>query len=117
MSNIDWPWHLVVTVPKTRRLEAASETTVILIGVIGLATLFGCAIGYAMSRSIGGAVTQLRTNAQLARNGNIELMADVNAGSREIDEIDEILKEFATERRRKGPVTTSSSERSSSNSG
>lgn len=119
MSNIDWPWQLVVTVPKTRQLEPASKTTVILIGVIGLATLLACAIGYAMSRAIGAPVTQLHTNAQLARNGNIELMADVNSGSREIDEIDEILKEFATERRRKGPLATtaSSSERSSNNSG
>jgi hypothetical protein len=32
--------------------------------------------------------------AQLARNGNIELMEDVNTGSREIGEIDEILKEL-----------------------
>jgi hypothetical protein len=29
------------------------------------------------------------SNAQLARNGNIELMEDVNTGSREIDEIDD----------------------------
>jgi Cache domain len=113
MSNIDWPWQVVVTVPTTRRLEPASESTVILIGVIGLATLLACAIGYAMSRAIGAPVTQLHTNAQLARNGNIELMADVNSGSREIDEVGEILKEFATDRRRKGPLATtaSSSER------
>ena len=67
-----------------------------------------------MSRAIGAPMTQLLTNAQLARNGNIELMADVNTGSREIDEIDKILKEFATQRRRKGPLATtaSSSERS-----
>jgi Cache domain len=113
MSNIDWPWQVVVTVPTTRRLEPASESTVILIGVIGLATLLACAIGYAMSRAIGAPVTQLHTNAQLARNGNIELMADVNSGSREIDEVGKILKEFATDRR-KGPLATtaSSSERS-----
>ena len=114
MSNIDWPWQLVVTVPTSRQLEPASESTVILIGVIGLATLLACAIGYAMSRAIGAPVTQLHTNAQLARNGNVELMEDVKTGSREIDEIDQILKEFATQRRRKGPLATtaSSSERS-----
>src|SRR5262249_15857414 len=114
MSNIDWPWQLVVTVPTTRQLEPASESTVILIGVIGLATLLACAIGYAMSRAIGAPVTQLHTNAQLARNGNIELMEDVKTGSSEIDEIDQILKEFATQRLRKGPLATtaSSSERS-----
>jgi hypothetical protein len=41
-------------------------------------------------------------------------MEDVSAGSREIDEIDQILKEFATPRRHKGPLATaaSSSERS-----
>jgi Cache domain len=118
MANIDWPWQLVVTVPRTRQLEPTSASTVTLIGVIGLTTLFACAIGYAMSRAIGAPVAQLHTNAQLARNGNIELMTDVNSGSREIDEIDQILKELATERR-KGPSATaaSASERSSNNSG
>ena len=116
MSNIDSPWQLVVTVPKTRQLEPASESTIILIGVLGLATLLACAIGYAMSRAIGGPVTQLLENAQLARSGNIELMEDVRTGSREIDEIGEILKEFAMYRRGKGPLATtaSSGERSSS---
>jgi hypothetical protein len=99
MTNIDWPWYLVVTVAKTRQLDPAFESTITLIGVIGLATLLSCAIGYAMSRAIGAPVTQLLTNAQLARNGNIELMEDVSTGSREINEIGEILKDLATERR------------------
>src|SRR5262249_13741905 len=118
-SNIDWPWQLVVTVPKTRQLEFASESTIILIGIIGLATLFACAIGYAMSRAIGASVIQLLTNAQLARKGNVELMEDVNTGSREIGKIDEILKEFAMQRRGKGPLATTaaSGEGSSDNSG
>jgi Cache domain len=109
MSNLDWPWQLVVTVPKTRQLEPASQSTLLLIGVVSLALLFACAIGYAMSRAIGGPVTQLVTNARMARNGNIELMADVNSGSREIRETDEILREFATQRRRKGPLATTPS--------
>jgi hypothetical protein len=45
-------------------------------------------------------MTQLLSNAQLARNGNIELMEDVNTGLREIDETSEILKELATQQRR-----------------
>ena len=109
MSKIDWPWQVVVTVPRTRQLESVSESTVILIGVIGLAILFACAIGYAMSRAIGTPVKQLLSNAQLARNGNIELMEDVKSSSREIDEIDEIVKELATDRRYKGPLPTTSS--------
>jgi hypothetical protein len=109
MSNIDWPWQVVVTVPKTRQLEPASESTFILIGAIGLATLFACAIGYATSRAIGAPMTQLLENAQLARNGNIELMVDMNTGFREIDETGEILKEFATQRRRRGPLATTAS--------
>ena len=119
MSNIDWPWQLVVTVPKTRQLEPASGSTVTLIGAIGLATLLACAIGYAMSRAIGATVTQLLDNAQLARNGNIELMEDVKTGSREIDEIGEILKDLAAQRRGRGPsaTTASSSERPSGNTG
>jgi hypothetical protein len=35
-------------------------------------------------------------------------MEDVNTGSKEIDEIDEALKEFATQRR-KGPLATMAS--------
>src|SRR5262249_21363444 len=106
MCNIDWPLQVVVSVPTTPQIGAPYHSTVILIGVIGLATLLACAIGCAMSRAIGAPVTQLHTNAQLARNGNIELMEDVKTGSREIDEIDQILKEFATQRRRKGPLAT-----------
>jgi hypothetical protein len=104
--NIDWPWHIIVTVPKTRQLDPAFGSTITLAGVTGLAILFGCAIGYVLSRAIGAPVAQLLTNAQFARNGNIELMADVNTGSREIDEIGQILKELATERRHKGPSAT-----------
>jgi Cache domain len=100
MSNLDWPWQLVVTVPKTRELQPASQSTLILIGVIGLATLFACVIGYAMSRAIGGPVSQLLTNAQLARNGNIEVMEDLKTGPREINEINEILRGLAAQRRK-----------------
>ena len=112
MSNIDWPWQLVVTVPRTRQLVPASGSAIILIGVIGLAVLFACAVGYATSRTIGAPLAQLLTNAQLARNGNIELMGDVKTGSKEVGEIDKILKEFAV-LRRKGPsaATSSSNER------
>jgi hypothetical protein len=100
MSNLDWPWQLVVTVLKTGQLQAASQSTLILIGVIGLATLLACAIGYGMSRAIGVPVSRLLTNAQLARNGNIELMEDLKAGPREINEINEILRKLATQRRK-----------------
>jgi hypothetical protein len=118
MSNIDWPWQVVVTVPKTGQLEPASKSTIILIGAIGLATLFACAIGYATSRAIGAPMTQLLSNAQLARNGNIELMEDVNTGLREIDETGEILKELATQLRRRGALgTTASASQISNNSG
>jgi Cache domain len=118
MSNIDWPWQLVVTVPRTQQLQAASKSILILIGAIGLATLLACAIGYTMSRAIGAPIARLLTNAQLARKGNIEFMEDVNSGSREIDETDKILKELATQQRRGRPLATapSASERSN-NSG
>jgi hypothetical protein len=56
-----------------------------------------------MSRAVGTPMEQLLTNAKLARNGNIELMDELNTGSIEIDETDKILKEFATQRRRRGP--------------
>ncbi|WP_456780945.1 hypothetical protein [Bradyrhizobium sp. USDA 3315] len=102
MSSIDWPWQLVVTVSSTAQLKPTSGSTLTLIGVIGLATLFACAVGYAMSRTLGAPMTQLLTNAQLARNGNIELMNDVNISSKEIGEVNEVLKEFAMLQRGKG---------------
>ena len=104
MLNVDWPWRVVVTVPRTRQLEPASETNIILIGFIGLATLLALAIGYTMSRAIGAPMTQLLTNAKLARNGNIELMEELDTGSIEIDETGKIVKELATERRRGGSM-------------
>ena len=99
VSNIDWPWQVVVTVPRTGLLQAASKSTIILIGAMGLAALIAFAIGYATSRAIGAPMTQLLSNAQLARHGNIELMEDVNTGLREIDETGKILKELATQQR------------------
>ena len=99
MTNIDWPWQVVVTVPRTGLLQAASKSTIILIGAMGLAALFAFAVGYATSRAIGAPMTQLLSNAHLARNGNIELMEDVNTGLREIDETGKILKELATQQR------------------
>jgi hypothetical protein len=116
MSNKDWPWRLVVTVPKTGQLEPASKSIFILIGAIALATLLACAIGYAMSRAIGAPMARLLTNAQLARKGNIELMEDVTSGSREIDETDKILKELATQQRRGRPLAATAAS-ASGNSG
>ena len=101
MSNIDWPWQVVVTVPRSELAQPASQSTSILIGAMGLAALLASAIGYATSRAISAPMTQLLSNAQLARNGNIELMEDVNSGLREIDETSEILKELATQQRAK----------------
>jgi Cache domain len=99
MSNIDWPWQVVVTAPRTVLLQPASQSTSILILAMGLAALLAFGMGYATSRTISAPMTKLLSNAQLARNGNMELMEDVNTGLREIDETSEILKELATQRR------------------
>jgi len=115
MSNIDWPWQLVVTVPSAQQLESSSGTTLILIGVIGLAASFACAVGYVMSRAVGAPIAQLLANAQLARNGNIELMKDVNTSSREIGEVNKIIKEFAMQRRSKKRSDGIIGERSNTN--
>lgn len=96
MSHIDWPWQVVVTVPRT---GPATPRTSILIGVMGLAALLALAIAYATSRSVSAPMAQLLSNAQLARNGNIELMEDVNTDLREINEVSKILKELATKQR------------------
>jgi Cache domain len=99
MSNIDWPWQVVVTVPRTGLLQPAYQSTGVLIGAMGLAALLAFFIGYATSRAISAPMTQLLSNAQLARNGNIELVEDVNSGLREIDKTNEILKELAAQQR------------------
>jgi hypothetical protein len=99
MSNIDWPWQVVVTVPRTGLLPPASQSTSILIGAMGLAALLAFAVGYVTSRAISEPMTHLLSNARLARKGNIEFMEDVDTGLREIDETNEILKELATQQR------------------
>jgi hypothetical protein len=114
MSNIDRPWQLVVTLPSAPQLEPTSGSTLALIGVVGLAALFACAVGYAMSQAVGAPMAQLLMNAKLARAGNIELMKNVNTSSREIGETNKILKEFAMLRRRKGRVEDIVRERSNS---
>jgi len=76
-------------------LEQQLDSTVILIGVIGLPTLLACAIGYAMSRAIGTPVTQLHTNAQLARNGNIELTRSLLPSAPPRQSVDAIVKSAA----------------------
>jgi hypothetical protein len=100
MSNIDWPWQVVVMIPRAG-LQPATQSTSILIGATGLAALLAFAFAYTTSRVIGAPMTQLLSNAQLGRNGNIELMEDVNTGLREIDETGKILKELATQQRRR----------------
>ena len=102
MSSINWPWQLVVMVPKTRQLELGADSNMFLIGALAIATVFSLAVAYAVSRAIGAPLGQLLANARLARNGNIELMDELNTGSAEIDETDKILKELATFRRGPG---------------
>jgi hypothetical protein len=99
MSNIAWPWQVVVTVPRTGLLQPGSQSTGILIGAMGLAALSAFLIGYGTSRAVSAPMRQLLGNAQLARNRNVELMEDVNSGLKEIDETSEILKELATQQR------------------
>ncbi|HEX5213072.1 MAG TPA: cache domain-containing protein [Pseudolabrys sp.] len=102
MSSINWPWQLVVMVPRTRQLEVGAESNLFLIGALAFSTLFSLAVAYATSRAVGAPLGQLLANARLARNGNVELMDDLNTGSEEIDETDKILKELAAVRRETG---------------
>jgi hypothetical protein len=98
MSDLNWPWQIVVTVPSASVLEPTSRS--LLIFIVGLATLFAGAIGYLASRAVGVPLAQLLANAQLARNGNIELMKSSNAGSSEFRELNRIIREFAVLRRK-----------------
>lgn len=99
MSNIDWPWQLVVMVPRTKQLELGSDSNIFLIAALGFATLFAFAVAYATSRAVGAPLALLLANARQARQGNIELMDDLNTGASEIDETNEILKALAAQRR------------------
>lgn len=103
MSNIDWPWQVVVTVPRTGLVQPASDSTSILIVAMSLAILLAVGIGYATSRSISVPMARLLSNAQLARKGNVALMESAKTGLKEIHETNAILLELATRQRSKEP--------------
>ena len=102
MSKVNWPWQLVVTAPKTGQLEVGRTTNLILIGVILVATALACLVGYALSHKAGALLKTLHRNAVLARNGNIELMAEMATGDKEIDETAAVLYDLGKQRRQEG---------------
>jgi len=103
MSNVSWPWQIIAIVPQTRQSDVGRAGNLILIAVIFLATALACLVGYFVSRSIGRPLAVLRRNAMLARNGNIELMAKLATGCKEIDETADSLYDLAARQRREGP--------------
>lgn len=113
MSNMSWPWQITVIVPAKRLVEVARASNLILVGVILLATALACAVGYALSQSIGRPLAVLHRNAKLARHGNIEVMDEVASGYKEIRETADTLRDLAELRRRYGapPKTETADER------
>jgi hypothetical protein len=100
MSEIKLPWQVIAIVPATRESEIGDAANLILIAVILAATLLACLVGYLLSRKLGGPVAALHRNATLARNGNVEMLAEVTTGDREIDETAQALHDLAVLRRR-----------------
>lgn len=57
-----------------------------------------------IAQRIGRPLVALHRDAQVARQGNVELMDDLQSGYREIDDTHEILRAFAAERRGLAPA-------------
>ena len=55
-----------------------------------------------MSHKAGALLKTLHRNAVLARNGNIELMAEMATGDKEIDETAAVLYDLGKQRRQEG---------------
>jgi Cache domain len=103
MPDAHWPWLIVVIAPQAGLAEVAGASNLVMIGVVLLATLLACAIGYAMSRSFGRPLAALHRNAKLARRGNIEVMDEIASGYTEIDETADSLYGLAEQIRHGAP--------------
>ncbi len=99
MLEVSWPWMLVVTAPKTDQLEVGRGSSLMLIAVLLLAVALAGLIGFGLSRSAGSLLARLHRNAQLARNGNVELMDLDTTGDKDVDETLAALHELARYRR------------------
>jgi hypothetical protein len=103
MPDVNWPWLIVVIAPQASLAEVAGASNMVMIGVVLLATLLDCTIGYALSRSIGRPLAALQRNAKLARRGNIEVMDEIASGYTEIDETADSLYGLAEQIRHGAP--------------
>ncbi len=102
ISEVNWPWQIVVVVPQSLRTEVARASDLLLIAVILLGTALACLLGYLFSRSLGRPLSILLRNARLAQNGNIELIEPLSTGCKEIDEVAQAVSDLAEARRRDG---------------
>ena len=102
ISEVNWPWQIVVVVPQSLRTEVARASDLLLIAVILLGTALACLLGYLFSRSLGRPLSILLRNARLAQNGNIELIEPISTGCKEIDEVAQAVSDLAEARRRDG---------------
>ncbi len=100
ISDISWPWQIVVVVPRSNRTEVGRASDLTLIAIILFGTALACMLGYIFSRSLGRPLATLLRNARLAQNGNVEVMEPVATGCREIDEVAQAVRDLAEVRRR-----------------
>ena len=99
LSNVNWPWVVNVMVPEEGLARSARTTSLFLVVIAVMAVILACAIGYAISRRLGGSLAALKRNADWARHGNVELMQPVDSGYAEIDDTDAALQDLAARRR------------------
>ncbi len=105
MSNVNWPWQVVVVAPRSVGKGAASRAGITLYSVLFFCALLACVVGYAVARSIGRPMELLRSNAKHARYGNFEIMEPVETSAEEITETDEALRHLAKLSRTQGSQT------------
>lgn len=117
IASANWPWNIVAIFPETDIIGISSGSDLSLIGIALLATALAIAIGYILAQSIGRPLTVLRNNANMARNGNIELMEEVNSGYDEINGTAVVLAELGEMRRNRGTSAASKSRAGKSDAG
>ena len=96
------PWQVVAIVPAARFAGVLPATNLPLVAGFVLTFVVACMAGYALAAGVGRPLAALRQNALMARNSNVELMAPVDSGYAEIDEVDAVLREQAARHRRGG---------------
>jgi hypothetical protein len=99
LSAADRPWRVVAIVRGAGLLRTVDASNLLLVGLVLLITGLACFAGYLIAAGVGRPLKALQADARIARQGNFELMGEMDSGYREIDEAHGILRDLAQQKR------------------